>query len=969
MAYTIKHITYFRWFIISILYLPFLLTTFVYSQDLSYRQFTIEDGLPSNQIYNIHQDQNGFIWFATENGLSRYNGESFVNYTLFDGLPDTEILNFFEDSKNRLWFYTLNGKLGYYKNGIFYNEHNTDFLKDGYLNNSIRNVIEDDEGNLYFSCNKLVIKINQQDELTKFDTPAHGKGMIKDKEGQIYVTKPIIDDSLSLMKIPSLELTPLKSINIDVENKYKLFFSRITDFSKIHPLSTSFSNLFRPSSNDFVLKKDDSYWLSSPLTALHVLEANEQGLLESTYSLDNFAITRGIIDREKYIWYGSLGQGVLRFDKSNAMVYRLGEQLEGEVLTSLFIDKSTKKIYCGTSDGVLNIISKDTIQTIKLEAQYKGNNRIRDIEKDNFDRLWLTCDRFLLAYDSKSLQADPIITSKNFLGAPKNITFDKTSNQLFIANNTWTFKYNYTFRELGSRKILLHKRSTYVHIDSDKQLWMGTSNGLFYFPKMATDSSYVSLGIDEPISCINHVGKTIIAGTKGKGILLINGDSIRRVSSDLGLPSNLIRSIYVDEDESVWIATNQGLCKIEDVHQPSLAIRVINKQNGLISDDIIDCGIVDSTLYVLCSQGLSVLNHSTLNNDFVPPNIKMEQILVNDKIISSDSIIRLASDQNNISFHFSGIHFGNRSKLEYNYKLFGYHENWYKTKNDNIVFEQIPPGKYRLELYATVDGIRSINTETIHFNIIPWFYQERVVQLLGLCFIISCLISFILYLFEKEKEKNKIEKRLIQLEQIALQSQMNPHFIKNSLGAIQHLMIKKDVRTANKYLTVFGELITQLLSQSDQSQIKVLDEIKILELYLSIEKLRFDNNFDYQICCDAKEILDHKIPSMMIQPLVENAIIHGFRDTTNQYNNNLNIQLYPKKNYLICTVEDNGSGIKAQSAGQSLVSKRQGIAIKNIKERISLLAIKYPSASFELIKTNSKGTLIKLCLPLSEYYD
>ncbi len=969
MIYKNEHIRYFRWIRINILSLLFLPTALVYSQDLSYRQFTIEDGLPSNQIYALHQDQNRFIWFATENGLSRYNGAAFVNYTLFDGLPDTEIIDFYEDSKNRLWFCTLNGKLGYYKDGFFYNENNTDFLKDAYLNNSIRNVIEDDLGNIYFSCDKLIIKINHQNKLTKLNAPVHSKGMVKDKEGQIYVVKKNKNDSLYLMKIPEMELTPLKSINFDNKNKYKLFYSKTTNFSKVHPVSDSFNKSFRPSSNDFVLKKDNTYWLSSPLRSLQILEANEQGLFEPAYNSDKLLLTRGIIDREKYIWYGSLGQGVFRFDKSNAMVYRLGEHLEGELLTSLYIDKSRNRIYCGTSDGVLNVISKDSIQSINLGTQYDGNIRIRDIEKDNFDRIWLTCDRFVLAYNSKSLQPDNIVNINTPLNAPKDITFDKTSNQFFLANSLQTFKYDYNQHQLRNRKELLHKRSTYVHIDSDKQLWVGTSKGLFYFSKDTIDNDYVSLGIDDPISSINHVGKTIIVGTKGKGILLINNDSIRRITSNLGLPTNLIRSIYVAEDESVWIATNQGLCKIQDIHQPNLDIRVINKQNGLINNDIIDCGMIDSTLYVLCSQGLSVLQLSALNDDFVPPVIKLEQILVNDQIISSDSIKHLTADQNNISFHFSGIYFGNRSKLEYIYKLIGYHDNWQKTKNDNLVFEQLPPKEYRLELYATVDGKRSINTEKIQFNITPKFHQKKIVQFLWIFSMLSSTFFFMRYFFKLEKEKDKTEKRLLQLEQVALQSQMNPHFIKNSLGAIQHLMIKKDVRTANKYLTVFGELITQLLNQSDQSQIKVLNEIKILELYLSIEKLRFDSNFDFQIICDAKEILDSKIPSMMIQPLVENAIIHGFRDMSNQRNNSLNIRLNPKNNYLICTVEDNGSGIKANSLEQSLISKRNGIAIKNIKERISLLAIKNPNTSFDIVKTNSKGTLIKLYLPLSEDYD
>ena len=958
---------YRRWVILTLLFLLFLPVVFVYAQDLSYRQFTIEDGLPSNQIYDVHQDPDGFIWFATENGLSRYNGEEFINYTLFDGLPDTEIVGFFQDSKNRLWFRSLNGKLGFYKNGIFHNEDNTHFLKDAFLQNTIRNIVEDGLGNVYFSYYRLILKLTPQNELIKIDAPAH-TGIVVDKKGQIYIAQKNPKDSLNFIKIPEMTLASLKSLDLDNKNKYNLFHSKLTDFSKVHPVSLSFRRSFQPNKNVFILQKENAYWVSSPLAPLQILEANEKEFLEVTNSIDKLSITRGIVDQEKYVWYGSLGKGVFRFDKSNALFYRLGEHFEGELLSSLFIDKDNKQIYCGTSDGILNIIANDTIQSKKIEYPSTGTIRIRDIEKDKFGRIWLVCDLFILVYDATTLQFENPFKVNESIAAPKDIMFDTITNQLFIANNICTFKYDYPSHQIINEKLLLRKRSTCIHIDAKGQLWSGTSKGLYYFPKHSDYNKSISIDVDDPISCINHLGNTIIAGTKGKGLIVINGDSIRRITTDLGLPSNLIRSIYVAEDESIWVATNEGLCKMQDIHQSNLSIRVINEQNGLISNDVIDCGMIDSTLYVLCSQGLSVLELSEINDNLVPPNLYMEQIIVNNQVMSFDSIQQLAHDQNNISFHFSGIHFGNRSKLEYIYKLNGYHDSWQKTKNQNLVFEQLLPRKYTLELYATM-GDKKSASKIIKFNIIPAFHQRRMVQLFGLCLMTLGIFYFIRYILKREKEKAIIDKRLIQLEQVALQSQMNPHFIKNSLGAIQHLMIKKDVRTANKYLIVFGELITQLLQQSDQSQIKILDEIRILKLYLNIEKLRFDNNFDYKIICDDKEILDYKIPSMMIQPLVENAIIHGFRDMAKHRNNAITIHLYPKNDYLICTVEDNGLGIRPASNTQSIVSKRHGIAMKNIKERISLLAIKNPKTDFNIIKTDSTGTIIKLCLPLSENYD
>lgn len=948
---------------ISFFYL-WIVVAYVKGQDLSFRQFTIEDGLPSNQIYDIHQDQKGFIWFATENGLSKYNGAQFINYTLSDGLPDTEITSFFEDSKNRLWFCTFNGQLGFYKDGVFHNPKNTEFLRDGYLNNSILNTIEDNEGNIYFSYDQLIIRLNAKNELTKINAVPHSD-FVMDIHGQIYIHPQQISESTSkLVKIPQLESVPYQSIEFDMENKYKLVYSKAIGFNTVHPISPAYQKGFRMKPNQMVLEKGNSYWLSSPTTPLEILSANKNGELDLQYKLDNLNLAKGFIDRENCIWYGSLGKGAFRFDESNAQVYRLGKHLEGELLSSLFIDQQTNRIYCGTTDGVLNIISGNDIQQVRLAAQDKGNPRIRDIEKDKFNRLWLTCDAFLLAYDAETLVPDDIVGINTNFSAPKDVTMDKDSNQIMIATNHWTLKYGYNEHSLLSRKVLVDKRSTFVHIDDDQQVWSGTTKGLFCHSINDSDGKEKSIG-EDPISCINHFGKTILAGTKGKGLLIINGDSITNISTKQGLPSNLIRSIQVFDDENIWVSTNEGLCKINNLQDASFSIQVINEENGLISNNVIDCGIVDSLLYVLSANGLSVLNVSEIEDNPLPPKINLEQMLVNEKNMPFDALKELRSKQNNISFLFSGIHFGNRNNLVYLYKLDGYHVNWQKTRNENLVFEHLPPGKYTFEIYASVNGIRSSNTEKINFEIIPAFHQRLEVRLLAIAIFPFGLFLFIRMLIAREKEKNKIEKRLLQLEQLALQSQMNPHFIKNSLGAIQYLMIKKDVRTANKYLTVFGELITKLLMQSDQSQIKVQDEIEILELYLSIEKLRFDNNFEYRIVYNLKEIFDEKIPSMMIQPLVENAIIHGFRDTSAGRKNKLNIKLELQNEYLACTVEDNGSGIKKIADGASSISKRRGIALKNIKERISLLALKKPATTFEIVSTNSNGTFIKLCLPLS----
>ena len=508
-----------------------------------------------------------------------------------------------------------------------------------------------------------------------------------------------------------------------------------------------------------------------------------------------------------------------------------------------------------------------------------------------------------------------------------------------------------------------------MHLDSDSTLWLGTNKGLYFSTGNIDDKSFKKFNIDDPITSINHVDSTVIVATKGKGIVVIKNGKIKRITTDNGLPSNLVRSIFVHKDKSIWVSTNEGLSKLQSIDKSPYSFLTLNEQNGLISNDVIDCDIMDSTLYVLCPQGISKLNLNHIEAEKTIPQIKIEQVLVNDISIERGSLANLSHQQNNITIDFSGIYFGNRKNLEYIYQLKGYHKNWQRTKSNSLLFEQLPPSQYALELYASIDNNKSTEPEIINFEIIPAFYQRKTVQLLGAIFTALLLLYLIRRRIQKEKEKSKIENRLLQLEQVALQSQMNPHFIKNSLGAIQHLMIKKDVRAANKYLIVFGELITQLLKQADQSMIKISDEIKILELYLSIEKLRFDNNFEYAIVCNSEDILGKKIPSMMIQPLAENSILHGFRDLGNKRKNKLTIHLTPQKDYIICLVEDNGEGFKNNKTHQSSFTKKEGIALNNIKERVTLLSTKNPKTSFGILRSDNEGTVIQLCLPIKEDYD
>ena len=936
------------------------------AQDLSYRQFTIEDGLPSNHVYDIHQDQDGFLWFATENGLSRYDGAQFTNYTIFDGLPDTEILLFYEDSKARIWLVPLNGKIGYLKNGKFHNNENTKYLNQIYFDDIVTDIGEDKDGTIHFISFKNAIQLNNNNEIKKIKLNQQSRNLIKNFQGEIFYI-PLNRDSLYAPILNSSDLSEvaLDFNQFDNKNLHKLVYTRALTIADIFKWSKDDKAKVSEKFESNFLIHNNHIWLFGGETPLQIIETNNNKI-HKIKSVKNLLNNRGIIDKDNNIWLGSaVGNGVFKFNASNSQVYKVGTHLEGSLLNSFFIDKTNGTIYVGTNDGFVNIISNNDINIKKIKPRKAGNPRVRTIGKGKFGNIWVVCDSHIEILNIRSISS----TKENLNGSPKDLVINDKDNYAFVTTADGVYRFEYNENGPYNPKRLFNRRTMFIHPDSDSTFWLGTSKGLHFSTGKIDDGTFEKFNIDDPITSINHVDSTVIVATKGKGIVAIKNGKIKRITTDDGLSSNLVRSIFVNEDKSIWFSTNEGLSKLQSIDETPYSFLTLNEQNGLISNDVIDCDIMDSTIYVLCPQGISKLNLNHIDTKKTIPQIKIDQVFVNDIPRERDSISNLSHLENNITIDFSGIYFGNRKNLEYIYQLKGYHKSWQRTKSNTLLFEQLPPSQYALELYASIDNNKNTKPEVLRFEIIPAFYQRKIVQLIGTILIALLLLYFIKRQIQKEKTKSKIENRLLQLEQIALQSQMNPHFIKNSLGAIQHLMIKKDVRAANKYLIVFGELITELLKQSDQSIIKVADEIRILDLYLSIEKLRFDNNFEYSIVCNDEDILGKKIPSMMIQPLAENSILHGFRNSGNKRKNKLTIQLTPKNDYVICRVTDNGEGFINDKSLKTSFTEKEGIALNNIKERITLLSIKNTKTSFEILRSDNEGTIIQLCLPIKEDYD
>ncbi len=203
----------------------------------------------------------------------------------------------------------------------------------------------------------------------------------------------------------------------------------------------------------------------------------------------------------------------------------------------------------------------------------------------------------------------------------------------------------------------------------------------------------------------------------------------------------------------------------------------------------------------------------------------------------------------------------------------------------------------------------------------------------------------------------------------AIQSQMNPHFIFNSLNSIQDLILKGDVEHSYSYITTFSNLVRRTLSYSEKDFIDFDQELKLLELYLSLEKLRFKKELDFEI--NINNIEDIMLPPLLIQPFIENSLLHGLLHKEGQKKLNISFEL---KDTLICTIEDNGVGReKSKTIKLRQRSEHESFSGKAIHTRFDILS-KVFGGNFgyvyeDLYENNeATGTRVILSIPIKHKF-
>lgn len=926
----------------------------IYSQAYNFRHFTVNDGLASSETYHVFQDSKGYIWIATDNGVSRYDGYEFKNFTTEDGLTDNTVFTIYEDYKNRIWFITHSAKLSYYYNNTIHKYKYNDTIQKYLVRNAsptkLSFVVDTNETIYYKDRRNGLFIINKKGKIINNAPRNYSLFYIKNEDNSkhLYVNKK----------------------NLNIINRDTIIYYHTKNFNSV--------DFFKDLNFFFALKKENHYFFASRRKIIRINKLKTYDFIDLPETIVWLSA-----DKKNNLWIGTR-KGMLGYKNLDITKNHHYHILKSKTVTSVLEDKEGGYWFTTLYDGVYYTPSLFT-KTF-FDADNKDDKNITNVTSDSLN-IWLSVKEKIIKINTQDtltidFQNDDLITTVLY--------YDKNNRLIWVGSrNLYAYDYNSIklinfLDRMGKKHLTPHVTDIKYH---SNKLWASTSNkGLYLYdnkknvfisksifenkinsicPKNETiycgcneglwtytikDSTFSYLGhsnklLSYRINCIknNTYHDNIWIGTKSNGIVIYDeNDSTYNITTANGLSSNNITSLFL-KDNAMWAATQNGLNKITFSNKNlkhSYKIELFKTMHGLVSNEINDIYANDSVSFVATKKGVSIINYKRFSSNNYPPPIYIKNISILDQDTCLLSNYNLTHKQNSIYIQYVGLMYRNNADKKYKYQLRINNKpaRWIDTKENYVRFSFLNPGNYSFKVIAiNEDGKESESPALINFTIYPPFWKTWWFITFGSILIILGIIGRYTFHITQLKKRNELEKGLLKeinkFKQQALSQQMNPHFIFNTLNSIQYYIYENNSTESTKYLSKFSKLMRLILDNSQNDTIPIQKELDAMNLYLELEALRIEKDFSYKIIVDkAIDPYQYKIYPLLIQPYVENSIWHGLIHKEGE--KKIIIEIKPLEEYIICSIEDNGIGrekameikkqkqIKHKSHGTNITGKR-----------------------------------------------
>lgn len=924
-----------------------------FSQEYSYTHYDISDGLAGSTVYCMTQDKEGFIWAGTETGVSRFDGTHFRNYTTVDGLPDAEVLNLFCDSKDRIWMASFSRSICYYYKGKIHNPDNDSVLRKIKLKGNIEHFAEDKNGDILIGEKTALFLFHDDGRIKEYDSIDNKPIIVSLAISNSISGHFLVHERKCLYELANDKFSKLLSVNFP-ENvpAFMALNKSIVTWRTYYPYNTAIKSLMTGRTIYFpCLVGHISYTISDDsLIYMNKTDGSFEYNINTgikKHFLPGIVVSSTFRDDEGDTWFTTLGQGIFRL---NSEEFRNIELLApGGIKCGVHsIRRIGKDLYVGSDHFFVFhfILPHFTADAHKLENEEA--TRIMTIDMaGNGDMVYGT-DYMILKRTRGFATAGP------YLHVGVKASYRKNDREILYSSAEGVFLVNLNdFRMIDT---LFRRRTTSIYCRKDT-IYVGTLDGLYMINK---DGSIIYPGKDLPFlrkritAIVASKDSTLWIASYDDGLIgYRNGQVVAAITTREGLTSNICRTLDIKNND-LWVGTDKGLNKI-DLEKPGYRITHYTYNDGLGSNMINTVYADSSVVYVGTPAGLTYFDQTKVNPGSDCRLVLLGAIHSGQKMEDGVRDFSLPYPDNNIRFEYVGISYKSAGNILYRYRLMGLDSNWKTTKETFLEYPTLSSGTYELQLLAVNKFGRQSKPLFLHFTVptpfwrTAWFNMLMFMILLGLTFL---YFSFrIKRIRGRQKEKDKLGKKIAEMEHMALQAQMNPHFIFNCLNSIQQLVFEQDIFAANKYITGLARLIRATLYNSTRATITLSDEIEYLSGYLELEKLRFKDKMDYSIIVDpALDQKDILIPPMLIQPYVENSMRHGLRHKADG-KGRIEVGVALVEGKMVFIIEDNGIGrekaahfkttehIEYQSKGMLLTADRIRLINSVYGEEIKLRII------------------------------
>jgi len=732
------------------------------------------------------------------------------------------------------------------------------------------------------------------------------------------------------------------------------------------------SSLIFPLRNkDILMIQNNSCWI----------RINQDGTVTDRDSIADVLITCAAEDRNGLLWFGT-ETGVF---KLQSYAFRNYTEKSGmpKYIWSIFEDNDSDMVFA-SYNGQLAKLHQNKISAIRgyESGMIKEEKFYMSGIRNSLGQWMIPTDWRIMLYDHGHFSFLPLIHNKNS-SATLSVYEDSLSKHVYFGTTNGLFKYNLLDRSMQH----FETRSSVLSIAADKKnrLWICTGKGV----QLLQNDQMVSFAKNEisvdsgVVSCANDRDGNMWFAAKD-GLYYYTYSNMNKVyEGQFFFVVNYLNKAIIAGGATGFVYIDVDKYK---KNQPN-SVRLLDRFNGFIG---IECGqngtYTDSrgTVWIPTSESVVAFRPDRLMFDTMAPNPMIYSLEYSHRDLvwnnihmpwkRTDASYQIEPNYNNIRLRFNAVSTPCQERVRYKYRLLGYDETWKESTETVAVFTNLNPGEYTFEVLAcNENGYWSQKPGVVKFEILPAFHQTLFFRISMYVLPVVLVVVIALYLVSRiqrrRRREREAERELLNMQVKTINSQLDPHFIFNAIAAIGSEVQQNNNDKAYRYFVKVSQLLRSGISDAGKITRSLEEEIDFVRNYLSLQKFRFEDRFDYTLNIDQNADLRMIVPKMCLQIFVENAMKHGIEHRTE--GGMLNIDVTMHEDVLQLVIEDNGIG---REASMLLGNNSTGVGLIVFRDFFELLNhYNEKKAGFEIEDLHTAenipcGTRVTVFIPASYQY-